>query len=247
MNIGGLDKSSNFKIFWINFVFILCSDPHPGNLLARDGQLIILDWGNNWFLSRKFCILLLEFFFSLFILFCFFRNPGLVTYVTPELQNAIIKYTAHLIAKDFDAIAVRAESRNHRSFMGIGFVLILSINPSHGRFPLFFIYSLWNIFLSIQTDLVALGFVPKEKIQFMKDTGVVKVVALVFRQLASGGGPSKVNVSTLSAELNSIRAKYGNLLQIPAYFAYILRAFAVLEGLGLSYDPDFSIVDECYP
>jgi len=34
---------------------------------------------------------------------------------------------------------------------------------------------------------------------------------------------------------------------IPPYFALILRAFGVLEGIGLDHDPDYSIVDECYP
>lgn len=34
---------------------------------------------------------------------------------------------------------------------------------------------------------------------------------------------------------------------IPPYFALILRAFSVLEGIGLDADPDYSIVDECYP
>ena len=34
---------------------------------------------------------------------------------------------------------------------------------------------------------------------------------------------------------------------IPPYFALILRAFSVLEGIGLDADPDYTIVDECYP
>lgn len=34
---------------------------------------------------------------------------------------------------------------------------------------------------------------------------------------------------------------------IPPYFALILRAFSVLEGIGLDIDPDYSIVNACYP
>jgi aarF domain-containing kinase len=34
---------------------------------------------------------------------------------------------------------------------------------------------------------------------------------------------------------------------IPPYFALILRAFGVLEGIGLAADPDYAIVEECYP
>lgn len=34
---------------------------------------------------------------------------------------------------------------------------------------------------------------------------------------------------------------------LPPYFALILRAFSVLEGIGLEADPDYTIVNECYP
>jgi aarF domain-containing kinase len=36
-------------------------------------------------------------------------------------------------------------------------------------------------------------------------------------------------------------------LQLPPYFVLILRAFGTLEGLGLSTNPDYAIVDECFP
>jgi predicted unusual protein kinase regulating ubiquinone biosynthesis (AarF/ABC1/UbiB family) len=42
-------------------------------------------------------------------------------------------------------------------------------------------------------------------------------------------------------------SSYGNLFQIPPYFAYILRSFTVLEGIGLASDPNYAIVQECYP
>ena len=34
---------------------------------------------------------------------------------------------------------------------------------------------------------------------------------------------------------------------MPPYFAYIARAFSVLEGIGLKNDPDYAIVGECLP
>ena len=36
-------------------------------------------------------------------------------------------------------------------------------------------------------------------------------------------------------------------LQIPSYFALILRAFSVIEGIALRVDPQYSIVQECFP
>ena len=35
--------------------------------------------------------------------------------------------------------------------------------------------------------------------------------------------------------------------QIPSYFALILRAFSVIEGIALRVDPGYSIVQECFP
>lgn len=41
--------------------------------------------------------------------------------------------------------------------------------------------------------------------------------------------------------------KKGNLFQIPPYFAYIAKSFSVLEGIGLSNDDKYSIINECLP
>ena len=35
--------------------------------------------------------------------------------------------------------------------------------------------------------------------------------------------------------------------QIPSYFALILRAFSVIEGIALRVDPTYAIVPECFP
>ena len=35
--------------------------------------------------------------------------------------------------------------------------------------------------------------------------------------------------------------------RIPPYFALIIRAISVLEGIALTGDPEFAIVDEAYP
>jgi len=37
------------------------------------------------------------------------------------------------------------------------------------------------------------------------------------------------------------------IFQIPPYFAYIAKAFATLEGIGLSVDPDYSILNDTLP
>ena len=49
------------------------------------------------------------------------------------------------------------------------------------------------------------------------------------------------------AQLQDLTEKKGNLFQIPPYFAYIAKSFSVLEGIGLSNDDKYSIINECLP
>ena len=37
------------------------------------------------------------------------------------------------------------------------------------------------------------------------------------------------------------------LLQVPPYVLYMARAFSTLEGIGLSANDDYSIVQEAFP
>ena len=49
-------------------------------------------------------------------------------------------------------------------------------------------------------------------------------------------------------ELRQLSADAGSaIFQIPPYFAYIAKAFATLEGIGLSVDPSYSILNDTLP
>ena len=96
-------------------------------------------------------------------------------------------------------------------------------------------------------DLVALGFVPLGKEAAIQQTDAVAVLTSVYSQFAGGGGAAKIDVASVVASLSGLSATYGNLFQLPPYFAYIARAFGVLEGIGLSNDPDYAIVGQCLP
>ena len=42
-------------------------------------------------------------------------------------------------------------------------------------------------------------------------------------------------------EVNALAAENGaSIFQVPPYFAYIAKAFSVLEGIGLGIDPNYS-------
>ena len=106
------------------------------------------------------------------------------------------------------------------------------------------------------TDLVNLGFVPPELANDPRNRDVVvPVLAETLETLyGSGGARAKKldklseqgnsRVSELSDKLEQLSKEYP--LQLPPYFVLILRAFGTLEGLGLSVDENYAIVDECF-
>lgn len=47
------------------------------------------------------------------------------------------------------------------------------------------------------------------------------------------------------AEMEELSKTYP--FEIPSYFALILRAFSVIEGIALRVDPTYAIVQECFP
>ena len=100
----------------------------------------------------------------------------------------------------------------------------------------------------LPADLVRLGFVPAGAEVAAQDSGVVDLLAKTYSKRAEGGGFANFDVPALFDELRGLAADAGSsLFQIPPYFAYIAKAFATLEGIGLSADEDYSILNETLP
>lgn len=99
----------------------------------------------------------------------------------------------------------------------------------------------------IPRDLLLLGFIPEDKADLIQDSGIVSVLADIYGAWTSGGGVAAINVNQVVNQLQDLTAKKGNLFQIPPYFAYIAKSFSVLEGIGLSNDDKYSIINECLP
>lgn len=94
---------------------------------------------------------------------------------------------------------------------------------------------------------MVLGFIPPSKADLINDSGIVEVLADIYSAWTKGGGAATVNVNQVIAQLQDLTEKKGNLFMLPAYFAYIAKAFSVLEGIGLSNNPNYSIINECLP
>lgn len=62
-------------------------------------------------------------------------------------------------------------------------------------------------------------------------------------QLASEG----VDVKGVTNVMEEMSRRNRELFALPPYVLYVARAFSTLEGIGLSIDENYAIVQECYP
>jgi len=99
----------------------------------------------------------------------------------------------------------------------------------------------------IPRDLLMLDFINESKADMIEDSGVVDLLADIYSSWSKGGGAAAINVNDVVVQLQDLTAEKGNIFQIPPYFAYIAKSFSVLEGIGLSNDPKYSIINECLP
>ena len=60
-----------------------------------------------------------------------------------------------------------------------------------------------------------------------------------------GGGAKAINFNDLSNELANVT--FTLPFRLPPFFALVLRAIGILEGIALKGDPNIAIIDECYP
>lgn len=103
-------------------------------------------------------------------------------------------------------------------------------------------------YAKVPSDLVKLGFVPPGSEQVVRDNGVADFLSNTYSTWATGGGASKLDVPALFNEVRGLAAgSPDGIFQVPPYFAYIAKSFSVLEGIGLSVDPEYSIINECLP
>ncbi|GAX81708.1 hypothetical protein CEUSTIGMA_g9136.t1 [Chlamydomonas eustigma] len=96
---------------------------------------------------------------------------------------------------------------------------------------------------ALAVDLQRLGFIPLSV--DVKQGDLIPRLGSVMSQLVGGGGAAKVNIDKVTDDLSELGKRYP--ITIPPFFALILRAFSVIEGIALGVDPDYAIVKECFP
>merc|ERR1719161_3077930 len=93
----------------------------------------------------------------------------------------------------------------------------------------------------IGDDFKNLDFIPEH----VDVKPIIPALTNVFDAALAGGGAKNINFNDLAADLAEITFKFP--FRIPPYFALVIRAIGVLEGLALVGNPEFAIVDEAYP
>jgi len=160
-------------------------------------------------------------------------NLGVITYLTQLLETGFFHADPHpgnmlrtpdgkLVILDFGLMTTITDDQRYGMIEAIAHL----IHRDYER---------------IGDDFVALDFIPKG----VDTTPIVPALARVFDAALTGGGAKSLNFQELAADLAEITFKFP--FRIPPYFALIIRAISVLEGIALVGNPQFAIVDEAYP
>lgn len=77
----------------------------------------------------------------------------------------------------------------------------------------------------------------------LRDAARAEMLERMEAQLASEG----VDVKGVTNVMEEMSRRNRELFALPPYVLYVARAFSTLEGIGLSIDENYAIVQECYP
>jgi len=170
---------------------------------------------------------------------------GMTLDVPKDLQYALLEFIAHINVEDYDAIP--------QDFINLGFSppdvtpeRLQSSGITEG--------------LSFAFRQLAAGGGPKKiqervKEEFkerygeglsdeeLRDAAQAEMQERMKAQLASEG----VDVKGVTNVMEEVSKRNRELFSLPPYVLYLARAFSTLEGIGLSLDENYSIIQECYP
>jgi len=160
-------------------------------------------------------------------------NLGVVTYLTQLLESGFFHADPHpgnMMRTNDGKLAI----------LDFGLMTEVTDNQKYGMIEAI-AHLINRDYSEIGQDFINLDFIPKGT-----DTKpIVPALTKVFDVALAGGGAKSINFQELAADLAEITFEYP--FSIPPYFALVIRAISVLEGIALVGNPNFAIIDEAYP
>ena len=170
---------------------------------------------------------------------------GMTLSVPNDLQYALLEFIAHINTQDFEALP--------QDFINLGF------SPPD--------VSLERLQNSGITEGLAFAFRqlsqgggPKKiqervKAEFQERYGSdlsdeelrLAARADMMEQMEAQLEKEGVDVKGVTNVMEEMSRRNRELFALPPYVLYVARAFSTLEGIGLSVDEDYAIVQECFP
>jgi aarF domain-containing kinase len=160
-------------------------------------------------------------------------NLGVITYLTQLLDKGFFHADPHpgnMMRTDDGKLAI----------LDFGLMTEVTDNQKYGMVEAI-AHLINRDYSEIGQDFINLDFIP----QGTDTTPIVPALTKVFDVALAGGGAKSINFQDLAADLAQITFEYP--FKIPPYFALVIRAISVLEGIALVGNPNFAIIDEAYP
>ncbi len=95
-------------------------------------------------------------------------------------------------------------------------------------------------FPALSTDYVNLGFLEPDT-----DLSIITPALEMVFDSALGSSVSDLNFKSITDKLSAVM--YDLPFRVPAYYALIIRSLVTLEGIAISVNPDFKVLELAYP
>jgi len=168
---------------------------------------------------------------------------GMTLQVPPDLQYSLLEFIAHINTDDLDEIPY--------DFVNLGFTppdkvdRVASSGVTDGL--AFMLRQLSQgggpakVRERVRSEFVArYGDLDDDE---LRKRARAEMISRMEAQLADEG----VDVRGVSNVMQEMSRRNRELFRLPEWVLYVVRAFSVLEGIGLSIDENYSILQECYP
>eukprot|EP00533_Pseudo-nitzschia_delicatissima_P003426 CAMPEP_0116087534 /NCGR_PEP_ID=MMETSP0327-20121206/5413_1 /TAXON_ID=44447 /ORGANISM="Pseudo-nitzschia delicatissima, Strain B596" /LENGTH=792 /DNA_ID=CAMNT_0003578605 /DNA_START=159 /DNA_END=2537 /DNA_ORIENTATION=- len=160
-------------------------------------------------------------------------NLGVITYMTQLLDKGFFHADPHpgnMLRTNDGKLAI----------LDFGLMTEITDNQKYGMVEAI-AHLINRDYTEIGQDFINLDFIPEGT----DTTPIVPALTTVFDVALAGGGAKSINFQELAADLAVITYEFP--FRIPPYFALVIRAISVLEGIALVGNPQFAIIDEAYP